>query len=491
MHGGISNAITCNTVTQNNFWAVIIGIGVWESPDVLVSENTANDLYSGISMLGDNNTSCILSYNDLNDDPLNAAVGTGLFYRDALTGPQYLQGNDWIGDFINGSRYIAGASSYTYCNSRYHVSPGANVDNTTNPVNQGSPQSCGNWFNVIDETETDYTCGDNNSSERMFSKNEADLDLAGGGTVALSPGYRWTTELGIYQKFTEHPELVAGDETIIAFLEAQAGEPVAHMYATRQELNTVTVPGSSLAGDIENTLAQLRVNETGTAALLDQLDTDPAVAVELAALSAEAEVLEAQLAEYLSTAGSEAVSSAFEASANNSSIDCNSLPCTLERYLNGLYLETQIITPRALTADELEEVRDIALQCPAEAGAAPRLAKAWYYLQTGERLYNTCSSFVPEPEIEERQRKPVQTDVTQEVSLLPNPAGNSVTLKVPAELQGGRYAIKDLWGRVLLQQKIVAETVSIPLVDFANGTYFVSARNDAGLLLVKKLVVLH
>ena len=458
VHGGVSNTITCNVVTQNNSPSLSSGILGWESPDVVISENSLVDLVGHIFMADDNGTNCSISYNDFAIDPLSPGNGLGIYYSNALTGPQYLKGNDWAGDFLNGAYYSTGSGTFTYCMSLYHVSLGANVDNSTNPIYQGPLLSCGDWFTVLEEDEEDFICGDDHNEQRAFSKNEADLNLAEGGSEQLSPGYRWTAELGLYQKFTEHSDLVEGDETIIAFLEAQAGGPVAQMYDTRQGINAVTLIGASLADDIENIVTQLRENETASLSLLDQLATDPNVAPELATLSALSGEFEAQLVEYLNAANSEAASAAVEASTNNSLIDCNSLPCILERYINGLYLETQFINPRNLNIDELEQVRDIALQCSAEAGAAPRLAQAWYYLLTGERINNNCLSFVPEV-IGERQAKSRPADISQDLYLQPNPAGSSVTIYTSPHLQGGICTIENLWGKVIFQEKILSETM--------------------------------
>ena len=488
--GGSYNAITCNNITQTTGVASIIGIAVEGSPRATVSENSILDLFSCISMLDNSGTRCDISYNDIAHTPLNPAGSVGIFYFQALTGPQYLQGNDWSGDFTNGAQYNqAIPTSYSYCDSRYHISPAANVDNATNPVITNTTEACGNWFTVLDETEPDYECGDI-KEEKKLGKNEADLHLAGGGTSELSQGYQWTTEMGLYEDFTEHPEWIEGDEIIMAFLEAKANEPVAQMYNARKEIDAISVVALALSADIENTVAQLNENVETSIALLDLMDTDPDVSAEFAALGAQAEEWKQQLHDYLGLALSDAVVNASIASENNNAIACATLPCTLERYINGLYLETQVLSPRALTDAELEEVREIGLSCPAEAGAAPYLAQSWYYLQTGARLQNNCSSYLPE--MEERQNQPKRSDLAQDLSLFPNPACSSASLRMPVSLNGGVVSIKDMWGKLLLKQKISEEIMFIPLTDFANGTYFVSAKDKNGTLTAtQKMVIIH
>ncbi|MCC7465726.1 MAG: T9SS type A sorting domain-containing protein [Saprospiraceae bacterium] len=413
-----------------------------------ISQNYAESAFSGIVFADQNETDCVVSYNDLLFDLTLPIVGaTGISYLNARTGPQYLRGNDWFGDFDFGAKFSPVPNGFSYCDSHYHVSPDANVANGTNPVNQGGMDTCGTWFTLVEVPEGDFSCGGSTNVTSSLSMNEADLNLAGGGTLSLSPGYKWSSEMGLYRKFTGHPDLVAGDPVITGFLQMQQQQPVA-------------------------------------------VDTDPTAWASFASLSTETESLEYLLESYLAAVSTGLAQNAGAVQSANSSVTCSGLPCTAERYLFDLYLETQIIAPRLLTSTELEAVETIGLYCSAEAGNVVHLARAWYYMQTGEMLNYNCGNLVPE--IAERNSLP--TSVSEGSLLLtPNPADEGVQVTIPAQNSGGLIFLTDLWGHIVYQRAIPAETenATISTQGLPSGMYTLSFKGQTGGLSVQKLIIQH
>jgi len=383
---------------------------------------------------------------------------------------------------------------YPYCNSRYHVSPEADVANVTNPVNQGPMQNCGNWF-TVEGTETDYTCGGTTGGSGTLTKNEADLNLADGGTLSLSPGYKWSSEMGLIRKFTENPALATGDAVISGFLQSQQGQPVAAMYGARNGINSLEASISpTLLSIIQNTLVQLDVNEASLLALLGSIDSDPNALASFTTLNAQTETLEQSLQSYTTSALSSLAISAATVHNTNNNIISSALPCEAERYINGLYLETQFIAPRALSASEIEAVRQIGLNCPNDAGSIVYLARAWHYFQTGTMVYMDCGSFVPPMGGSERISKP-KSESPSDLVLMPNPADGSVEVKFPANVGEGTLNVTDLWGRLLLQRKIPdseeVASLTIPVEGLASGIYLISVKGKTGKLLTKRLTIAH
>ncbi|HAD13018.1 MAG TPA: hypothetical protein DCF33_11355 [Saprospirales bacterium] len=491
--GGASNTLICNSFHQTNpNGANIAGFGCIESPTMTISQNYAESAFSGIVFAGQNETDCVVSYNDLLFD-LTLPIGgaTGISYLDARTGPQYLRGNDWFGDFDFGAKFSPAPNGFSYCDSRYHLSPEANVANGINPVDVGQMQNCGSWFTIEEVPEGDLTCGGSTNLTSSLSKNEADQNLAGSGTLGLSPGYKWSSEMGLYRKFTDHPYLVAGDPVITGFLQMQQQQPIAAMYGIQNSIRALdgSIP-SGLMDNIQDVLAQMATNEENKLALLAGMDNDPNAWASFANLSTESENLESLMEIYLASVSSGLAQSAAAVQSANSSVTCSGLPCTSERYLFGLYLETQIIAPRALTSTELEAVEAIGLYCSAEAGNVVHLARAWYYMQTGELLNYTCGSFVPE--IEERNSLPTSVAVSS-LLLTPNPAGESIQVTMPAQNSGGLLFLTDLWGRIVYQRGIPAETenATISTEGLPSGMYTLSFKGQTGELSVQKLIIQH
>lgn len=498
--GGVSNTVTCNSVHQTDpNGAILTGLACEGSPRMTMSQNNAENGLSGISFAGQNETDCTVSYNNLSFNltiPINFN-STGIFYRNAQTGPQYLKGNDWFGDFQYGSWFYLG-NDFSYCNSRYHVSPQANVNNATNPVDQGGmeicPQPPNNWFTTIESQEDDYACGGSGGGTGTLYKNEADLNLAGGGTMGLSPGYKWSSETGLYRKFTDNPGLIGGDVVINGFLQAQQGLPTAAMYAVQNSIRDIegNIP-AILTANIENTLAQLEATEAAMLALLENIETDPNALASYTTLSTQIKDLETLLNGYLTTALNSMAQHATAVATINNGINCSNLPCTSERYINGLYLETQIIAPRPLTMHELQAVEAIGLYCPKDAGNIVYMARAWYYFQTCEMLHPDCGSFAP-PASGERN-VPSQLVAEDDMVLMPNPADGSVQILLPANRGEATLTVHDMWGKLLFQRKAPEAAENAPMVipveGFSDGIYLVVYREQSGKMISQKLSVQH
>jgi|GEM_PF-834019 len=500
VRGGVFNVLTCNTVTQNSNQPVasIVGFVVIGSFVATLSQNTTTDLLTGVAFVDNNGTSCVLSYNNFEIPTPVGLTRYGLYYLNAITGPQFLQGNDWIGDFENGAVYDQAVGAFSYCDSRYDVSQGANVANAINPVDQGAMQNCltgsDNWFTISGSLENDYSCGSSPGGTGGIAKNVADQNLAGGGTLSLSPGYNWSSEMGLYRKFTENPGLATGDAIINAFLQAQQGLPVATMYTVQNGArNNAGSISSTLLNNIQNTTAQLEANTANMLILLENIDTDPNAMTSFTSLSTQAESLGQLLEGYLAAALSAMAQSAATVKNLNDSISCSSLPCSAERYITGLYLETQLISPRILTVSELESIRQIGLDCPSNAGSVVYLARAWYYIQTGVSLDTSCGSFTPL--VLGQRHDQSRLALADDLVLAPNPANDNVEVRLPVILGSCTLLITDMWGRQVLQSELPessgtsVETISTK--GFANGIYLVSVKTKDGKPLTKKLLVSH
>jgi len=491
--GGFNNSVVCNIAT--NFLDDLHEIGgvICEGTlNVKVSKNTLTNQQVNLAFVNDNGTDCTVSYNDLTQTffPNN---GASIVYNEARTGPQYLQGNDWVGGFSS-AQFGQGGGAFSYCESLYHVSDQANIHD----VLFGAPMSCdgipGNepWFTILEVMEDDFTCS-NLSGNGTPTKNAADLHLAGGG-LSLSPGYKWTGELELYRKFTENPNLTIGDAVINGFLQAQQGQPVAAMYGVRNSINGIEGNiSASLLSNIQNTLAQLEANEASLLALLESIETDPNGLASFTTLSAQTAALEQLLQTYLASASSSMALSAAYVQSTNNSISSSALPCAAERYINGLYLETQVIAPRALTATELQAVSQIGTSCPEYEGSAVYLARALYYLQTGAMLEANCSSFAPPYNGGERNKLTLNS--LDYFTLMPNPADGNVQINLGVNQSESTLFLSDLWGRLILQRKIPESdgerSLTLPTEAFANGTYFVSIKDKTGKSQTQRLNIIH
>lgn len=491
--GGINNTATCNSVVYNgSSVATVLGLVCMNSPNVIFNQNHTVDALGGLNFGGDNGTSCMISYNNI--EALNIHE-TGIYYEGGRTGPQNLTGNDWIGSFFKAARYINIPDGFSHCNSIYHVS----LDAGAVPIQAGSI-SCDSdmnpdpWFNYQEASENDFNCG-NQTPNRIFVKNESDLYMASGGTTNLSLGYKWTAETDLIRKFTEYPSLATGDNIINNFLTVNQNQPVTAMYNVRKNIssieNSVT---ASIANNIQSALTQLEATRTNMLALLENIDSDPNSFASFTTLSTQTETLEGLLVSYLISASSSIALSAANVGNTNNSISSSALPCAAERYINGLYLETQFVSPRALTLSELNAVQQIGLYCIKDAGNIVPLARAWYYLQTGISLSSSCENFNSLLEESERNED-VQTKQEGNLLLIPNPSNAEVEIMLPANLGKSTLSLIDIWGKLILQRNLdetkIGSSIIISLETVPSGVYFIFVKENSGKQLVRKLTVTH
>jgi len=496
--GGFMNTVGCNTATQlDPSGTRFVGFACEASPNMTMTQNTADNALAAFSFVGDNGTSTFNQFNNLNytfPPPPNTL--TGLYYNLSQTGPQYMHGNNWNGDFDIGALFATGLGSFPFCNSLYHVSQGANIANGINPVMQGNAISCNgiptNWFTVLELDENDFDCTFQSPQAASPVKNQTDVNLAGGNLQSLSAGFRWSSALGLFGKFTEHPNLIAGDPVIGSFLQAQQGQPVANTYSTRIALSGLeSSVNTGLKLDIQNLMAQLVTNEANLTILLEATETDPQAIADYQTLSSQNEALAQSLQSLMGTAAAEIAANATTLRNSNNAIACTDLPCQLERTLTNMYFDTRFIAARALTANEQATMLQIANDCPRDAGNAVYLARAWYYLETGTMVSTNCGSYMP-PLVPVDRNDDSAEKTLLGFQMVPNPAHDLVELKLAFAPEQANIVVMDIWGRPVLQQHLgKASSCIIPTTSLSNGIYLVSVKTAEGFTSTQKLVVQH
>jgi hypothetical protein len=483
---GTNAQIACNTITgsangsDNN-----PKFGIWSesSENLQLTENTIDYFPYSVQLMGYHNTNCLIGGNDFTAIPAGQSnpngKGRGLTYSNAITGPQNKTGNVWHGDFVHGALNF-NANIFPYCHSRYIVSPIANVGpGTPNPVAVlNIDQNCNGWFEYENAAESAPGC-DGTSAQRNGGANEADLLLASEGSAPLAAGWRWSGDMGLYRKFSEHPEWLAENTVLQNFVQSRSNSAVGKMYAVRNALANIPPELSGQYGSLK-------------LAILEELSED----LSTVGFNSEA-LLEAlsQLEQNEVSARQQAIEE-WETTVNglknaNATVNCNTQPCLNEQWLYGVYAETHLLRNRDMTESEAGQLRLLAATCAADGGPAVYLARSWHYLRTGERLTDPCANLLTNG-IEERAS--VKSDLPINMSVQPNPAHTTALVIVPSSANGTRLQLTDLYSRLVYEVQLqeMEQVVSIPTASIPSGLYLIRLLDKSGKVTDRtKMVISH
>ncbi|MCC6461953.1 MAG: hypothetical protein IT260_15880 [Saprospiraceae bacterium] len=492
--GGINNSIKCNKISaQGQILDFIprVGIYVDESVNFILSGNATSNLRSCISLLNDNGTDCAILSNDIIHQNVHSV---GLFYNDALTGPQYLRGNQWIDNFDTGAGYSSGPNGFSFCNSKFHVSEDANIASANSNLVVAPQQPCGAWFNVIELAEPHYPCA---SPIPSFSLelNEADINLAAGGTSNLQAGFKWSTEMGLYRKFSETPELIENDLVITNFMANQDEQPISFVYEIRKNFVEL-FENLTLEEQLLDLQEQARGIRSEMNELLVHIDNTPGTLIEWGVLNEQLSYLNQNAQILLAIWQQETNSAANMIIAKNSAIICPGQPCAYEQFLYGLFLETRITDPREPTYTEKEQIKEIAETCPRDGGPAVFLARSWYYWLTGELLKDSCSNPLPNESYLEQRNQPISSPQYANLNTQPNPAQDWVNITIPVLDMDTDLLIYNVWGQMVRQFEIRNDNnTSIPMPTSAliSGFYtvFLVEKGSGKPISQTKMIVAH
>ena len=152
------------------------------------------------------------------------------------------------------------------------------------------------------------------------------------------------------------------------------------------------------------------------------------------------------------------------------------------------YLEGSV----PLSSTDIEALTDLAGLCAGTNGSAVYQARSLFQLVSGQ-VYNApdgCSGGArPSNNLLPEQTKDLLLK-TWDVYLFPNPATNQITIVSKIESESLKISIKDLTGRLILNQNL--KTIGfIANLDFdlINGAYLITLSNSNNERVTKKLLI--
>ncbi len=79
-------------------------------------------------------------------------------------------------------------------------------------------------------------------------------------------------------------------------------------------------------------------------------------------------------------------------------------------------------------------------------------------------------------------------DPTQWIGIFPNPAYETATLTFSENFIGGNFEVRDIEGRIIMNNSITSSKVAVNMEAVESGMYFVKAINGSQTLVVKLVV---
>lgn len=147
----------------------------------------------------------------------------------------------------------------------------------------------------------------------------------------------------------------------------------------------------------------------------------------------------------------------------------------LSLFLQGLVYGFDIYDPNSL-----EEVYEIAVQCPEDGGDAVYRARALYS--------NLTQQPIPDiPCADDRDSEKLGGDknqnILEDLLIYPNPANEYATVQLTTELPA-QVVLMDLSGKVILRQEFIQQT-RLNLKALSPGIYLIKVNSDSNTLFGK------
>lgn len=430
-----------------------------------------------------------------------------LFNPQGTTGLQQDHGNLWTGSYTRGAVHEAAINNPTpIWQSLFLVKP------WTPPTKPPTIQSSYTWFSISGFPDPTYSCSESSACTIHLPASpvpmatdsvltQLDFSIASDSLnfASYDPELNWTADRALFSKLSENQILITSSALIQNFYDsAQFMSPGLFEQIELEQKDILKIQFTdqvfldSLMNKINHIHDSMSYSDSIMNTGISTLDSLNLVIIKQE-LQQELESYRAQLDTALETLRTIRDNQIPDIISDNMTLPAAELYESNEKLIRDIYLNTIALGTDSFSVSQLNDIRNIACQCPLAGGNSVYLARS-LYSGIVDTLYNDKLLCLQAGYVK-NIGNPTTTQVLSSTAFhfLPNPAVNELQVFWDQDLENpGQIKIYSLAGQVILDSSIPekSHSIRVDLFTIPGGTYMVKISDGKKLMAAHKLVII-
>jgi hypothetical protein len=466
--------------------SIVQAIRIENSPKTTLICNTVNKTNFGLGFYINNEGSTV-SKSELGKHFY------GIFYeKGSKTGPQDLQGNNWLNAItledgrFTGNGFAAGMSFYKISPSHLHP----------NPIFKVTQGVTSDWVEFTEKDEP--FCKPIRDTSKVTKEAITEVNW-----YAIKPNedesekvVHWEAQRNLYEKLLTHPDLYENDDEVKNWFDAAKIGLIDQFYQVNALINrSMTIP-DEFAGEYSSKKLALsnKVKERNLKSQQLEMASIAEHAVlsqELAQLNNEIDALNLEILNLKDKIWAIQKGLIELAKSLNQNLTVEEITYLFnEKSMNALYLDA--LSNQVFSNEAIEKINKIASKCPLYEGRGVYLARSLQTMIGATQDYSEtdeCGGGLAVPFASTTERG----ETVGFATIYPNPATDVLHVSFKPTTQKSFLQIFDLLGRIVLETVVNANTngVDLDVKTIPNGLYHLSLKEGNTNLVSQKISIIH
>lgn len=473
-----------NTINGSkiNYIGSSSGIYVLESVNCVLNCNQTDNLNLGIFFRGMCDNSDV-SKNRFNYHGIGLGLGA-IFNEPTVVGTQSKKENRWFGTTSTIEAYATNLA--TALASRFEINS-SNLNSEYWPLPRKIAANDDNfvWFTQLagQEPSNDLTC--------LTGKSFGEGALAGSDIRLLNgtyspplnyPALTWEAKWQFAARLNRNPALQTIDSTTSQYFQSTYNENYSRLNRAYQSYLDRWQPSTAIANQISTLETVIEQRFALDATLSEILEDNGTLHTQM--LTADTDIADKTAS--LKTAMENWIATVNQ-NVNALLTEVNGVTTNQEyetdmKSVLGVMFQSHL-TAGVLSAQQTALMTQIAGKCRYSGGYAVLLSRGFFEPQDSYSQDAACQS-------EERNR-PVTSDISDSVTLYPNPATEFLVLSTSIPFSRGQVQVFNSQGTLVRSVNLTGVATSMPVTDLPEGVYSLHVRLDGGIIAHKVFVKIN